>query len=57
VESLIHLSRGQKVTLDSDMAGLYGVPTKRLNEAVERNPDRFSPLMERRTRPQLQEED
>jgi hypothetical protein len=41
VESLIHLIRGQKVMLDSDLAGLYGVPTKRLNEAVKRNPDRF----------------
>jgi hypothetical protein len=33
--------RGQKVMLDRDLAGLYGVPTKRLNEAVRRNPARF----------------
>ena len=41
VESLIHVIRGQKVMLDSDMAALYEVPTKRLNEAVRRNPGRF----------------
>jgi hypothetical protein len=41
VESLIHLIRGQRVILDSDLAQVYGVPTKRLNEAVRRNLDRF----------------
>ena len=38
---MIHVIRGQKVLIDSDLAGLYGVPTKRLNEAVRRNPSRF----------------
>ena len=33
--------RGQAVILDSDLAGLSGVPTKRLNEQVKRNNDRF----------------
>ncbi|SRR5260221_3784160 len=33
--------RGQKVILDEDLAALYGVPTKRLNEQVRRNPGRF----------------
>ncbi len=33
--------RRQKVVLDADLAKLYGVPTKRLNEAVARNADRF----------------
>lgn len=33
--------RGQKVMLDADLAGLYGVSTKRLNEQVRRNKDRF----------------
>ena len=33
--------RGQKVMLDSDLANLYSVPTKRLNEAVKRNVSRF----------------
>ncbi|MGH9618162.1 MAG: ORF6N domain-containing protein [Bryobacteraceae bacterium] len=33
--------RGQKVLLDSDLAELYGVPTKALNQAVKRNRQRF----------------
>ncbi|MBM4163945.1 MAG: ORF6N domain-containing protein [Lentisphaerae bacterium] len=33
--------RGEKVILDSDLAGIYGVETKRLNEQVRRNADRF----------------
>lgn len=41
VESKIYLIRGQKVMLDRDLAELYGVPTKRLNEAVKRNIGRF----------------
>lgn len=41
VQSRILLIRGQKVMLDADLAALYGVPTKRLNEQVKRNPERF----------------
>jgi hypothetical protein len=41
VESLIHLIRGQRVILDADLARVYGVPTKRLNEAVKRTLERF----------------
>ena len=41
VESRIPLIRGQKVLLDADLAKLYGVTTKRLNEQVKRNRDRF----------------
>jgi len=41
VESLIYLLRGQKVMLDSDLAALYGVPTKVFNQAVRRNRERF----------------
>ncbi len=37
----IHLLRGQKVMLDFDLAALYGVATKVLNQAVRRNQDRF----------------
>lgn len=37
----IHVVRGRRVVLDSDLAALYGVLTKRLNEAVRRNADRF----------------
>ncbi|MBD5227263.1 MAG: ORF6N domain-containing protein [Bacteroidales bacterium] len=41
VENLIHIIRGQQVMIDSDLARLYGVETKRLNEQVKRNIDRF----------------
>lgn len=41
IESRILLLRGQKVMLDSDLADLYGVSTKRLNEQVKRNQGRF----------------
>ena len=37
VESLIRVIRGQQVMLDRDLAELYGVETKRLNEQVKRN--------------------
>lgn len=41
VEKRVLLIRGQRVMLDSDLADLYNVPTKRFNEAVKRNLDRF----------------
>ncbi len=41
IESKIYILRGQKVMADSDLAGLYGVSTKRLNEQVKRNMRRF----------------
>ena len=41
IREKIHLIRGCRVMLDSDLAGLYCVPTKRLNEAVRRNLKRF----------------
>jgi hypothetical protein len=41
IEEMILSIRGQKVILDSHLAGLYGVKTKRLNEQVKRNQDRF----------------
>ncbi len=41
LDRMILLIRGQKVMLDADLAELYGVPTKRLNEQVKRNADRF----------------
>jgi hypothetical protein len=37
----ISVIRGQRVLLDSDLAALYGVTAKRLNEQVRRNADRF----------------
>lgn len=39
----IYVIRGQKVMLDADLAELYGVSTKRFNEQVKRNLDRFPP--------------
>ena len=41
IESQIFLIRGQKVMLDADLAELYGVPTKALNQAIKRNSERF----------------
>ena len=41
IESLIHIIRGQKVMFDSDLAMLYGVETRTLNQAVKRNITRF----------------
>jgi hypothetical protein len=43
VESVIHVIRGERVILDADLARLYGVPTKVLNQAVRRNRERFPP--------------
>ncbi len=41
VISKIYLIRGEKVMLDNDLAELYGVETRRLNEQVKRNIGRF----------------
>lgn len=41
LDSLILTIRGQKVLLDAGLAAIYGIPTKRLNEQVKRNADRF----------------
>jgi hypothetical protein len=41
IEPLILTVRDQKVMLDSDLAALYGVTTKRLNEQAKRNHERF----------------
>lgn len=41
IENLIHVIRGQQVMIDSDLARLYGVETKRLKEQVRRNINRF----------------
>lgn len=41
IEGFIFILRGQKVILDSDLARIYGVPVKRLNEQVKRNGGRF----------------
>ena len=41
IENRIYTTRGQKVMLDSDLAVLYEVETKVLNQAVKRNIDKF----------------
>jgi len=41
IQTLVYDIRGTKVMLDSDLAKLYEVETKRINEAVKRNPNRF----------------
>ena len=41
IEDIIYEVRGVQVMLDSDIAKLYQVETKRINEAVKNNPDKF----------------
>jgi len=41
IAKAIHVVRGQRMMLDSDLAKLYGVTTRRLNEQVSRNRERF----------------
>lgn len=41
IEQIILVIRGQRVILDSDLASLYGVAVKRLNEQIKRNSSRF----------------
>jgi hypothetical protein len=47
--------RRQRIILDADLAALYGVPTKALNQAVKRNDERFpEDFMFRLTRPEVE---
>ena len=41
IQQRILLIRGEKVIIDADLAEAYGVPTRRLNEQVKRNKERF----------------
>lgn len=41
VEKMIQIVRGKQMLLDRDLAALYGVETKRINEQVKRNIERF----------------
>ena len=43
IHQVIYDGGGYKVMLDFDLAELYGVPTRALNQAMKRNPDRFPP--------------
>ena len=54
IQSCIYLVRGQKIMLSTDLADLYGVSVKVLNQAVKRNADRFpSDFMFQLTRQEL----
>ncbi len=56
IADAILLVRGEKVMLDADLAAIYGVTTKRLNQQVRRNRDRFPPdFMFRITRAEKKE--
>ena len=53
IAQLVFLIRGEKVILDRDLASLYGVTTKALNQAVKRNASRFpADFMFRLTKPE-----
>ena len=41
IENMIYEIRGRQVMLDSDLAKLYNVETKRINEALKNNRDKF----------------
>jgi hypothetical protein len=41
IDSAIRTLRGERVILDADLAKIYGVETKALNRAIERNADKF----------------
>lgn len=41
VEERVLVLRSQRVLIDSDVAELYGIETKRVNEAVRNNPEKF----------------
>lgn len=54
IQQNIYMIRGIEVMLDSNIAAIYGVETKRINEAVRRNPDKFpDDLMFQLTREEL----
>ncbi len=56
IASRILVLRGQRTILDADLAALYGVTTKRLNEQVRRNAERFpADFLFRLTASELQE--
>lgn len=56
IEQLIYMIRGQRIMLDADLASIYGVSTKALNQAVKRNAQRFpEDFMFRLTADELEE--
>jgi hypothetical protein len=51
IEGRIQVIRGLRVIIDADLATLYGVPTKVLNQAVKRNAGRFPQDLTRQRKP------
>lgn len=51
IDTRIYTVRGERVMLDSDLAEVYGVLTKALNQAVDRNEQRFPPAFAFRLTP------
>ena len=45
IEPVIRVIRGQRVIVGDDLARIYGVETRSLNQAVKRNADRFPPIL------------
>ncbi len=43
IDGVIHTVRGERVILDADLAKIYGIETRVLNQAVRRNRDKFPP--------------
>nr|WP_242386098.1 ORF6N domain-containing protein [Phocaeicola sartorii] len=52
---MIRIIRGKQVMLDRDLAAIYGVETKRLNEQVKRNIERFPDFMFQLTKEEFEE--
>src|SRR6478736_10000410 len=54
IDGVIHTIRGERVILDADLARIYGVKTKALNQAVRRNREKFPPdFLLKLTHPEL----
>lgn len=55
IQPMIRIIRGKQVMLDRDLAAIYGVETKRLNEQVKRNIERFPDFMFQLTKEEFEE--
>ena len=55
IQPMIRIIRGKQVMLDRDLAAIYGVETKRLNEQVKRNIERFPDFMFQLTQEEFEE--
>ena len=55
IQPMIRIIKGKQVMLDRDLAAIYGVETKRLNEQVKRNIERFPDFMFQLTKEEFEE--